>query len=143
MNIILLRRSASLLVMLTIALAGAAGADGQESKGDLWETTSQVVMEGLPFKMPPSSVRVCSFKEWKEPPGSSDKSRNCKNLNMRTAGNKVTWDVQCTGPTMAGTGELVREGTDAYTGALKLKSAEGAMTVQLKGKKVGGCDNPQ
>jgi hypothetical protein len=93
--------------------------------------------------MPASTAKVCSFKEWKEPPGASDKSRNCRNTNMRTVDNKVTWDVQCTGPTMTGTGELVREGAEAYTGALKLTSAEGAMTVQLKGKRVGGCDNPQ
>ena len=141
MNSTLLR--ASILAILTITFSGAAGVRGQESKGDLWETTSQMVMEGLPFKMPANTVKVCTFKEWKEPPSSSDKSRNCKNLNMRTTGSKVTWDVQCTGPTMTGTGELVREGTDAYTGALMLTSAEGKMTIQLKGKKVGGCDNPQ
>jgi hypothetical protein len=102
-----------------------------------------MVMEGLPFKPPPNTVRTCTFRPWKEPPGSSDKSRNCKNLNMRTTPAKVTWDVQCTGPTMTGTGELVMEGTDAYTGALNLKSDQGAMTIQLKGKKVGGCNNPQ
>jgi hypothetical protein len=143
MTTTLLRRSAAALAVLTLTFAGSTGTRGQESKGDLWETTSQMVMEGLPFKPPPSTVRTCTFRQWKEPPGSSDKSRNCKNLNMRTTGNKVTWDVQCTGPTMTGTGELVREGMDAYTGALNLKSADGAMTIQLKGKKVGGCDNPQ
>jgi hypothetical protein len=137
------RRTAGVLAILTIAVAGAAGAGGQESKGDLWESTTQMSMEGLPFKMPANTAKVCSFKEWKEPPGGSDKSRNCKSSNMRTTGNKVTWDVQCTGPTMTGKGELVREGTDAYTGALALTSAEGNMTIQLKGKKVGGCDNPQ
>jgi len=143
MNTKWLRWSVHALAILTLTLAGPAGARGQESKGDLWETTSQMSMEGLPFKMPASTVKVCSFKEWKEPPGSADKSRNCKNVNMRATGNKMTWDVQCTGPTMTGTGELVREGTDAYSGSLKLNSADGAMTIQLKGKKVGGCDNPQ
>jgi hypothetical protein len=44
---------------------------------------------------------------------------------------------------MNGTGELVREGTDAYTGTIKFTSPQGNMTINLKGKKVGDCDNPQ
>lgn len=133
-------RSLALLIVLLIA---AATPIGQESKGDLWETTSQVSMEGLPMKMPANTMKVCSAKEWKEPPGASDKSRNCKNSNMKIAGNKVTWDVQCTGPTMTGTGEVVREGADSFAGAIKFRSAEANMTVQLKGRRIGGCDNPQ
>ncbi len=139
----LLRRSAAALAILTLAIVSSTATQGQESKGDLWETTSQMTMDGLPFRMPASTVKVCSFKAWKEPPGAADKSRNCKNSNMKTTGTKATWDVQCTGPTMTGTGELVRDSPDAYSGTLKLASAEGNMTIQLKGKKVGGCDNPQ
>ena len=129
--------------MVTAILAVLSVAHGQESKGDLWETTSQMSMEGVPFKMPASTVKVCSAKEWKEPPGGSDRSRNCKASNMKIDGNKVTWDVQCTGPTMTGTGEILREGADGFTGTIKFKSAEGSMTVNLKGRRVGGCDNPQ
>jgi hypothetical protein len=44
---------------------------------------------------------------------------------------------------MTGTGELVREGTDAFTGSIKFTGPQGNMTINLKGKKVGGCDNPQ
>ena len=143
MTTIHLRRTAGVLAILTITVAGPAGARGQESKGDLWETTTQMSMEGVHFKMPANTVKSCSFKEWKEPPGGSDKSRNCKSSNMRTTGTKVTWDVQCTGPTMSGTGEIIREGADAFSGTLKFMSSDGNMNIQIKGKKVGGCDNPQ
>jgi hypothetical protein len=138
-----LRQTTGALAIVALTLAASASTRGQESKGDLWETTAQMVMEGLPFKPPANTTKSCSFKEWKEPPGGSDRSRNCKSSNMRTTGSKVTWDVACTGPTMTGTGELVREGTDAYSGTIRFMSADGNMTVQLKGKKVGGCDNPQ
>ena len=115
----------------------------QDSKGDLWETTSQMTMEGAPIKLPSNTVKVCSFKDWKEPPGASDKQRNCKTTNVKTVGNKVTWDSQCTGPAMTGTGEIIRDSADAYTGTLKFASAQGNMTIKLTGKKIGGCDNPQ
>jgi hypothetical protein len=115
----------------------------QGKKGDLWETTSQMAMEGVPVKLPANTAKACTFKEWKEPPGAADKQRNCKTSNIKTVGNKVTWDTKCSNPAMTGTGELVREGTDAYSGTIKFTSAQGNMTINLKGKKVGDCDNPQ
>lgn len=60
---------------------------------------------------------------------------------MQTVGSKVTWNVTC--PDMTGVGEITRDGTDAYTGTIKFASAQGGMTVNLTGKKVGECDNPQ
>jgi hypothetical protein len=143
MNTVRFRWCAGALVVLVSMLAVPATPEGQAPKGDLWETTSQMSMEGVPFKMPANTAKVCSSREWKEPPGSSDRSRNCKNLNMRTVDNKVTWDVQCTGPTMTGTGEIFREGTDAFSGVIKLMSTDGNMTIQLKGRRLGDCDNPQ
>ena len=121
------------------ALAGGT-ATAQAPRGELWETTSQMSMEGMPMKMPSRTAKVCSPTEWKEPPSGQ---KNCKNSNMKVDGNKVTWDVQCTGPTMTGTGEILREGSDAYSGTIKLASDQGNMTIKLTGKKVGPCDNPQ
>ena len=143
MDIVRFRSRAAAVAILTSMLAVSAATHGQESKGDLWETTSQMVMEGVPFKMPANTVKACAPKEWKEPPGGSDRSRNCKSSNMRVMGNKVTWDVQCTGPTMTGTGEILRDGADAFAGTIKFMSPEGNMTIQLKGRRVGGCENPQ
>ena len=137
------RSRAVAAAILTSIIAMTAITYGQESKGDLWETTSQMVMEGVPFKMPANTQKVCSAREWKEPPSGSDSSRNCKSSNMRVMENKVTWDVQCTGPTMTGTGEILRDGADAFTGTIKFMSPEGNLTIQLKGRRVGGCENPQ
>jgi hypothetical protein len=130
------------VVVLTLPLAFRATADAQDA-GELWETTSQMSMPGMPMQMPATTLKVCSAKEWKEPPGASDKQRNCKSSNMKTVGNKITWDMVCTGPTMTGTGEIVRDGTDSYNGAIKFTAPQGTMTVKLTGRKLGGCDNPQ
>lgn len=62
---------------------------------------------------------------------------------MKTPGNKVTWDTQCTGPTMTGTAAIVGDGAAAFSGTIKFASAQRNMTIALTGKKFGGCDNPQ
>jgi uncharacterized protein DUF3617 len=112
----------------------------QAPKGDLWETTSQMSMEGMPMAMPARTLKVCSAKDWREPPGGQ---KNCKNSNMKIVGNKVTWDVACTGPTMTGHGEITRDGASAYAGTIAFVSDQGNMTVKISGKKLGECDNPQ
>jgi hypothetical protein len=123
---------------LTVGLGVVAGA--QAPKGDLWETTSQMAMAGMPMAMPARTVKVCSAKDWKEPPGGQ---KNCKNTNMKIVGSKVTWDVACTGPTMNGHGEITRDGDGAYAGTIAFTSDQGNMTIKLTGKKIGDCDNPQ
>ena len=121
-------------------LAFGVIAGAQAAKGDLWEVTSQPSMEGVPIKMPSNTTKVCAAKEWTEPPGGQ---KNCKNSNMKVEGAKVTWDVQCTGPSMSGHGEITRDGADAYSGAIKFMSDQGNMNVKISGKKIGDCDNPQ
>ena len=129
--------TASLFVLATAQEAAAA-----DAKGDLWETTSQMSMEGLPMQMPVTTLKVCAAKGSKQPPGGPDR-QNCRNSDMKTVGPKVTWTVKCSGPEMSGVGEITYSGADSYTGSIRFKSADGNMTVKLAGRKVGGCDNPQ
>ena len=125
----------ALTLAVVVEVAGA-----QTPKGDLWETTSQMSMEGMPMSLPANKVKVCSAKEWKEPPGGQ---RSCKNSNMKIDGKKITWDLECTGPTMKGKGEIVRETAESYSGSIKFIADQGNMTVKLTGRKIGECDNPQ
>lgn len=130
--------AAASLVYLVLTPVGAA----DEQPGDLWETTSQTVMEGMPMQMPVQKLKLCTAKEWTRPPPGGD--RNCTTSNFERVGSKVTWTVQCTGEmTMSGVGEMTFEGTDSYTGTVKFTGNEMTMTVRLSGHKIGGCDNPQ
>lgn len=45
---------AGMLLVATIATGRA-----QAPKGDLWETTSQMSMEGVPMRMPANTAKVC------------------------------------------------------------------------------------
>jgi hypothetical protein len=108
--------------------------------GESWEVTSQMSMEAMPIAMPAQTQRVCTPKDWKEPPGGTRAGDECRTSDFKTSGNKSTWNVQCTGAhAMTGRGEITRASADAYSGFIKFSSADGAMTVQLNGRRLGAC----
>lgn len=112
-----------------------------EPPGILWETTSQTEMEGMPFKMPVQTLKICAAREWSRPPAGGDK--NCRTSDFKVVGSKATWTVQCTGEMdMTGVGEMTFEGTDSYTGTVKITGDGMSMTVKLSGRKIGTCDKP-
>lgn len=137
------------LVVLAAVLAAvpAARADGSAvspaNDGDLWSMTSQMSMAGMPMALPSNTVKVCTPKQWTEPPGGADERRKCTNSDFTMDGPKATWKVTCAGPPpMTGDGEIVRDGDSAYAGSIKFTAPEGAMTLKLTGKKLGECKVP-
>lgn len=127
---------AASLVLLTLAPVRAAGPPGVQ-----WETTSQMVMVGMPMQMPAQTMRICAHKEWTKPPPGGDKS--CVSSDYKVVGNKATWTMQCGGQMpMTGTGEITFDSADSYTGAINATANGMNMTIKLSGKKVGTCDNP-
>ena len=133
--------AAVLIPTPNIVKATDANPPNVKAQGDLWEVTSQMEMEGMPMKPPARTVKVCSAKEWKEPPGAADERRKCKNSDFKTDGPKATWKVTCEG--MKGEGEITRKGADDFSGTIKFSSADGAMKIQLDGHRVGDCDAPK
>ena len=140
------RLHAAAVVLLSGSFAGLA-ADAPPAapvKGELWEVTSQMSMEGMPMALPPQKTTVCSAKEWKAPPGANDEKRKCTSSDFKMTGPKATWKVHCDGPPpMDGTGEVTREGADAFAGTIKFVTSDTPMNVKLTGKRVGECDNPK
>ena len=52
--------------------------------------------------------------------------------------------MACTGEmAMTGAGEMTFAGNNSYTGSIQLTGGPMSMTIQLSGKKLGTCDNPQ
>ena len=138
MNIALTARlaAASALVLLALAPARADAPAGIQ-----WETTSQMVMPGLPFSPPPNKLKICTPAVWTAPPPGGDPS--CVNSDFVRTGNKVTWTMQCSGQMpMTGTGEITFQGTDSYTGAITATADGMTLTINLSGKKIGTCNNP-
>jgi hypothetical protein len=129
--------AASTLMLLTLTPARA-----EDPPGVLWQTTSQMVMEGMPFSPRPNSFKVCAAADAREPPPPPP-GQSCTVSNVQRSGDTVSWDTQCTGEMeMTGHGEMTYDTPDSYTGEIKF-SAEGiTMTTKLTGKKIGECDRP-
>jgi len=127
---------------ITATLWVAAAEPAPRALGDEWETTNQMSMDGMPMQMPVQKMTVCVARDRNEPPGSS--RQGCTNTNFKRLGNKVTWNVQCTAPSpMTGTGEIVYQGSDTYSGLIRFLSEHGGMTIKLSGRKLGtSCNNP-
>jgi hypothetical protein len=133
--------SRRLLAASSAFLFSFASALADDPPGVLWETTSQMVMEGMPMAIPPQTVKLCAAREWKSPPPGGDKS--CVTSDFQQVGNKVTWTMQCGGQMpMQGTGEITFDGSDSYTGAIKATSQGMNLTIKLSGHKIGTCDKP-
>jgi hypothetical protein len=136
-------RTCTAIVGFVLASALLAGGSARaEQSGVLWESTSEMSMDGMPMKMPAKTMKICSAKEWTRPPAGGD--QNCTNTDFRKVGSKATWSVDCAGEMpMKGEGEMTFVGDDSYTGTVKFTGLEMPMTVKLSGKKIGGCDDPQ
>lgn len=126
----------SSLVLLAVTPAGAA------EQGILWETSSQMEIAGSPMKMPPIKGEYCAKEAWVQPPESTDQTTKCKNTSFNNTGTKVTWQMVCENPPMTADGEITFNGSDSYTGIIKMVAEGMDMTVNLAGKKIGICDNP-
>jgi uncharacterized protein DUF3617 len=125
-----------------VALLAMGSAAAQE-KGELWETTSQADVPGLPTPLPPVKGSFCAKKGWTQPPEASDPSQHCKVSDTNRSGSKLTWTVSCDNPPMSGHGEITFAGSDSYAGAAEFETGGNSIRVQMTGRKVGVCDNPQ
>jgi hypothetical protein len=115
-----------------------------ELKEGLWEVTTQVEMEGMPYSMPPTTIRQCITKS--DPvPQTADKGYDCKIADQKISGNTVSYAVECKGKE----GEMQTSGTTTYTDNSMNGTAitnfkmpgqpEMKMTSKITGKYIGNC----
>lgn len=147
MKAIFLRRllAVTLLVAALPIFVSGLRAQAPEPAGDLWEVVSQMTIEGMPFAMPPRTMKICAAKEWTQPPAEENAERGCVTSEFArdpTNENRVTWTSVCDDG-MTGQGEITREGDDAYTGELRYSSPDGNIVINLSGTRIDDCDNPR
>lgn len=128
-------------VLLSVAVLLPAGAGAVENMREgLWEITSLSEMPGMPMKVPATTIRHCYTKEdVKDQKKVIAREKNCTLTDYKVSGNKVTWAMKCTGQN-AGSfkGETIFS-SDAYSSIMKMKTQGYAMTMRVKGKRVGAC----
>lgn len=147
-HVSVLRRMAAPALLLStflfIPLSGSS-ADDPAPPGVLWQTSSQMSMDGMPLPMPAQKVKVCARADAVEPPGSANDERGCVNSNFQRDGQTVSWQSECAGPpAMTGQGTIAytAEG-DAYEGSLDYVSEGRNIVIALTGERVGTCDKPR
>ncbi len=143
--------------MLALVMAGAAapfGALAAQSAPRLdgnWDITIEMpAMPNMPpgMTMPPMKATKCITPQEAAnpqnlvPPSGRGGAGDCKVSDYAVVGNKMTFNMACTGPQgpMNGTGEFLYAG-DGYTGGLTMTSLATQMTMTLKltGKRLGDC----
>ncbi len=140
MNSSLTGRLAAAAALAVLLFAPALA---QAPTGIQWETTSQMVMPGLPFSPPKQTLKICTKPTWSEPPPGGDPT--CVASDYQRVGSKVTWTMQCSGQMpMTGTGEINFGPDDAtYTGVITASADGMNLTINLTGRKLGTCNNPR
>ena len=120
--------------VLLIAIAPARADDPRASSG---RSTSQMIMQGMPFSPKPNTVKFCAAQNSSQPPPSPP-GQTCTTSNTHRDGDKVTWDTQCTGEMdMTGHGEITYDGTDKYDGEMNMTAEGMTITIKLSGVKLG------
>jgi hypothetical protein len=139
--------SVAVLAVTSASLLNLTMAADTPLPGASWEVTSQPTMEGMPpgMQLPVFRTTQCVAKNRTSPPIASNPRQSCTSSNYQQSGNgKVTWAMQCTGPTMTGTGEIMYAADrKSYTGLIRFIGAQGNMTINLTGTRGADCANPQ
>lgn len=125
-----------LVSVCVIGVSGSAAAAAPEP-GDLWENTIQMTAEGM--AMPPMTSSNCHPRDvdWSEPPGAMQDE--CEAVDWKMTGSTATWSIRCKDGT-TGTGDMIFEGRQSYSGTVTIRSSEGTMVMKLAGRRVGDCD---
>lgn len=122
----------ALLACLLVAALEAAAADAPA--GEHWRITTSMEMMGM--KMPGRTSEIC--KEADAPPVAPDK--NCQMTESTRSGNTIHFRMHCTGENAAevdGTSTLL--GPDHSRTVMHMKMAQGEMTMNSEGQKLGPC----
>jgi hypothetical protein len=83
------------------------------------------------------------MKKGQTQPDNMSQDKNCKVSELRTAGNKTSWKMECTGrDPMTGEGEMTRT-RDSMDGRMRMQGKRGSesfeMTTVMSGRLAGGC----
>ncbi|MEO8381084.1 MAG: DUF3617 family protein [Acidobacteriota bacterium] len=127
--------------LLTLSLVVPVHAAANPQKPGKWKVTMEMVMPGMPMKMPPVNFEVCLTEDDLKDPQKAvpnDPRSDCKVGDYKVDGNTVTWTVDCPKQKMTGTGEITFA-PESYTGKMNMKMGEQEMSTKYSGKWMGAC----
>jgi hypothetical protein len=132
-------RKIALVILFALVLPAACFA-ADTMRAGYWELVTTMDMPGMPVKIPPTKIKHCYSKEdVKDQKKTITTDKNCTVTDLKQSGNKVTWQMKCTGKN-AGTfsGETIFKG-DAYDSNMKMQSQGQSMSMKVNAKRIGEC----
>lgn len=108
----------------------------------LWEITTEINMEGMPYAIPPTTHTMCMSKDDLVPEQNTGQNQNDCSVDYEIVDNNtVVWKSTC----QSEDGQIISKGKTIYRGA----TFKGEMTTQIPhagttkqiitGKRVGPC----
>jgi hypothetical protein len=98
-------------------------------------------MAGMPMQMPPVTHFQC-LSQNAPVPSNAQPGQQCQIKDMKTAGNTVTWNIECRTQDgrMNGSGKITYGG-DTFQGSMQMTLNPGDMRMNysMKGRRVGSC----
>ena len=133
-----MRQTVVLFALILLCAAGIAHSAGVDMKEGEWESSTEMTMEGMPMPPQASKSTYCLTRE--DPVPKSEKDKDCKIVNQKVTGNKVSWRMEC--KKAEGEGEITYRGS-TYQGNFRMRMVEGGQTMnmnmKLAGKYLGPC----
>lgn len=140
----------SLLFFFAAFISGVIPTAAYSAPGEYWEVTTKMEMQGMPFAMPATTMKVCIPKgSEKDPKYMQGKDSNCQMTDVSHSGNTTRWKATCVnrGETMYGVGEATQESDSSHGSMHMTGKTEGRamdMTMTYKNKRIGGsCDTEE
>jgi hypothetical protein len=140
----LVPQTMALFALILLCTAGTADSAGVDMKEGEWEILSETSMTMGTISMPGMTSKVTHCLTHDNPVPTSEKEKDCKVVDQKITGNKVSWRVVCKNG--EGEGEVTYRGT-TYNGTIKMKMVEGGETMtlnmKLSGRYLGPCPKGQ
>lgn len=128
------------LAALACAAAGMTAWAQTKVPGEKWRTKVSMQSEG--FSMPARTTEMCIPKGKPENAMMQQDNSNCAISNLKTAGNKTSADIKCSGKdAMEGHFDMEKLGEDSMRGSMNAKTSEMSMKMQYEYTKLpGACE---
>ena len=128
--------------MFCFILTGANAVHALDMTEGEWEIVSETSMTMGGMSMPSIATKATYCLTREEPCPSVEKEKDCKVVDQRISGNKVSWRIVC--KDAEGDGEITYGGT-TYKGTFRLRTTEGGEapkkgTAKSRQKKAAGED---
>jgi hypothetical protein len=123
-----------------LALASLVGTHAAaQTKGEMWEISTQMNIPGMPAGMGAQTQRLCQGDD-PERAAAKDKNReSCTVKDRKQTATRTTLTMVCKDGTMTIDQQFNAARTE-FKGTMKMTGKDGDMTMNTVGRKVGTCD---